>query len=875
MAGRRRRLVRDRGERQTLRAHVVVLAVVLVVAGVAGVSRTALTAVGHDLPRLDQQHARPTYQNTYIYDGSPKPRLLAVLHGDESRVVVGSRDISRLMKQAVVAIEDARFYSHEGVDYYAIGRAFVEDVKAGTTVQGGSTITQQFIKNTYIDPGAASAQTLSRKLREAVLAYQLEKKWSKDKILTNYLNTIYFGQGAYGVEVAARTFFGTTAKRLTLAQAALLAGVVKDPNGDNPFDDPQGARLRRRLVLDAMTRQGFITDKQAAAAAAAPLPAHPHAVMRSHIAPYFVEYVINQLVREFGAAEAFGGGLRVYTTLDRSTQEAANAAAQAILDRPTDPAVSIVAVDPVTGEVKAMVGGRDFEKQQFNLAVQGRRQPGSAFKPFALAAALDEGISPSTVFVSAPKAIPIGHGGEVWRVSTYSGGYLGPITLREATVQSDNTVYADLAMLLGADRIAGEAERLGMTTPVGTNPSIALGGLTTGVSPLEMASAYATLANGGRRVTGSVTLTGDPGPISIRKVTDAGGSVLFVNRPVQQQAMPRWKAGLETAILQDVVRRGTGTAAALSRPCAGKTGTTQNFSDAWFVGYTPDLAAAVWVGYPDAQRPLYVRGIHVAGGTFPAAIWRTFMTGALAGTPPHAFPAFSTPPTVGVTLCALTGKLATRWCPIRRHVLFFTGQAPTETCAEHGPSDIAAPDVTGLPLAQAQTTLRAAKLRWRIEYAASEPDQKGVVLGQEPGPGGVILQSSAVTLRVGNGPLFVVPKVTGLFVGAARTLVEGAGFTCSIVWNAGGPAGVVTGQSPQAGDVGTGEVTVYAGGDGSDAVVPSLVGLTVARARARLAALGLDAAIDGPAPATAVVSAQSPAPAVTLAMGEAVTLTTQ
>ena len=277
-------------------------------------------------------------------------------------------------------------------------------------MQGGSTITQQFIKNTYIDPDEATEQSLSRKIREAVLAYQLEKRWSKDKILTNYLNTIYFGEGAYGVEMAARTFFGTRAARLTLAQAALLAGVIRDPNDDNPFEHPQAARQRRQIVLDALVEQGYVTAAQAAAAAAAPLPIRPHSVMRGHIAPYFVEYVIQQLVERFGAAHAFGGGLRVYTTLDRRVQRAANVAAATILDRPDDPVVSIVAIDPRTGQIKALVGGRDFGRQQFNVAVQGRRQPGSAFKPFALAAALSAGMSPASIFVSEPKAIAMGAG---------------------------------------------------------------------------------------------------------------------------------------------------------------------------------------------------------------------------------------------------------------------------------------------------------------------------------------------------------------------------------------------------------------------------------------------------------------------------------
>ena len=450
--------------------------------------------------------------------------------------------------------------------------------------------------------------------------------------------------------------------------------MIRDPSDDNPFEHPQAARQRRQLVLDALVEQGYVTAAQAAAAAAAPLPTHPHSVMRSDIAPYFVEYVIQQLVERFGAARAFGGGLRVYTTLDRDVQRAANTAAVTILDQPDDPVVSIVAIDPRTGQVKALVGGRDFGRQQFNVAVQGRRQPGSAFKPFALAAALTQGMSPASIFVSEPKTIFMGSGSPPWTVATYSGSYAGPITLRNATVVSDNTVYADLAMMLGPGTVASEAQSLGISSQVGDNPSIVLGGLRHGVSPLDMAAAYATFANAGERITGSADLGGEPGPISITRVTDARGDVLLANRPVKQQVLEPWKDGVLTSILQEVVARGTGTGAALGRPCAGKTGTTEDFGDAWFCGYTPDLAAAVWVGYPTHRRPLFVRGINVAGGTFPATIWRTFMLSALAGVPASQFPSYTEPPAQPAAVCTLSGALASRWCPARIKAYYYLRQ---------------------------------------------------------------------------------------------------------------------------------------------------------------------------------------------------------
>ena len=360
MAAWRRRARGRHGDHRTIVAVVTLGVVVAAGRRRRRHRRGAMSAVARGLPKLDIAAHQPITENTYIYDGSSKPHLLAVLRGDESRVIVSSKQIAPVVKQAVVAIEDRRFYEHQGIDYDSIGRALLTDLFAGHTVQGGSTITQQFIKNAYLPQDQRTADTMSRKLREAVLAYQLEKRWSKDEILTDYLNTIYFGESAYGIEMAARTFFGRSAARLNLPQAALLAGIIRDPGGDDPFADPAAARARRGEVLDAMRAQGMISAGDAAAAARAPLPRRPHRLPTSHLAPYFVEYVIQQLVHQFGAATAFGGGLRVYTTLDPRMQRDANRAATAILGRPDDPAVSIVAIDPHTGEVKALVGGRSF-----------------------------------------------------------------------------------------------------------------------------------------------------------------------------------------------------------------------------------------------------------------------------------------------------------------------------------------------------------------------------------------------------------------------------------------------------------------------------------------------------------------------------------
>ena len=452
--------------------------------------------------------------------------------------------------------------------------------------------------------------------------------------------------------------------------------------------------------------------------------------------------MIQQLVHQFGAATAFGGGLRVYTTLDPRMQRDADRAATEVLGRPGDPAVAIVAIDPHSDEVKALVGGQDFRRQQFDVAVDGLRQPGSAFKPFALATAIRQGLSPASVFVSEPKAIPLA-GGEVWRVSTFSNTYAGRISLADATIESDNTVYADLSMMIGPDNIAATAGEMGITSTIGDNPSIALGGLTTGVSPLEMANAYATLADGGERMNGTMLADdGQPAPISITRVTDDQGNVLLRNTVVRTRVLQPWQAGLETSILQQVIERGTGQAAAIGRPAAGKTGTTTNFADAWFCGYTPALSAAVWVGYPGSQREMIVRGIRVAGGTFPATIWSRFASAALADVPAQAFPPFTTPPVTRRTVCARTGDLATRWCPERLKCFYFDGQAPTQSCTYHGPREVSAPDLTGLRLTTAQSRLAAEQLGWQIVQVPSDPGEEGFVLDQSPQGGQSILQGS-------------------------------------------------------------------------------------------------------------------------------------
>src|SRR5919106_2702379 len=418
-----------------------ILALLVVVGLVVSVSFAYgfVSAVASDIPELEPGKEKRVEQLGYIYASDGKT-VLAVLRGDESRVLVRSEQIAPVMKQAIVAVEDRRYWEHQGVDFRGIVRATWADVRNKEFIQGGSTITQQFVKNTY----TKQERTISRKVKEAALAWQLERAWSKDRILTAYLNTIYFGNGAYGVEMAARVYFHKHAGELELHEAALLAGLPASPGAYDPVTNPRRALISRQTVLRLMLEQQLITRNDFLAASNANLP-RPRTIGLPNIgkrSSYFAEYVKQQLVPYYGSGKVFGGGLRITTSIDTRLQELAQEAIDKTFSDPKGPAAALVALDPRDGRVLAMVGGRSFRKSQFNLAVQGERQSGSAFKPFVLAAALTQGISPDTVFTSKPTVINLGD--KLWSISNYEGSYLGSIDLREATTHSDNTVYAQL-----------------------------------------------------------------------------------------------------------------------------------------------------------------------------------------------------------------------------------------------------------------------------------------------------------------------------------------------------------------------------------------------------------------------------------------------
>ena len=742
-------------------------------------------------------------------------RTVAALHGPEDRTAVPLGEVSRWMRLAVVDTEDARFWRHGGVDWLAVARAAARDLERRRVVEGGSTITQQYVKNSYV----SGERTLRRKLAEAGHAWGLEERNGKRAILEAYLNTVYFGQGAYGVEAAAQTYFSTGADRLSLTQAALLAGMIRAPAAYDPFRHPRAARARRASVLARMERNGHLRRAVRARAAAAPLglrPGDPAVAGKARRpgrgdragaqrAPWFVGWVLDQLLdpadrrfdvlgtsRKARTDRVFTGGLRITTTVDLEAQAAAERAVAAVAGRRgRDPYGALVAVEPGTGAVRAMVGGRswwdDARFGRVNLATGaggGGRPAGSAFKAFALVAALERGIPPEAVF-AAPDRLVVGRGGRgpAWRVANYEGHGFGKATLRTATALSINTVYAGLLLRLGggdADRgaraVVETAARMGVGSPLRAVPSAVLG--TGEVTPLEMAAAYATLAAKGRRAA----------PFGVARITGADGRVLYQARPGADQAVKPAVAAIAADVLRGVVDRGTGVRGRIGRPAAGKTGTTQDHADAWFVGFTPSLATAVWVGYPQGQVPMVPprTGSRVSGGTWPAAIWSGFMRAALAGQPHGRFPR----PDLRLVELALDlerGCLPNRFTPAAEvaSVVYLKASAPTRTCREpRRPVAGVVPALVGVPVTRAAGWLEEAGLSLVQRLAVDDAAAPGTVLAQSPAggaarPAGAPVEPDRGRRRPGAGGLglTLVPEVLGQPQETARHLLDQAGLT--------------------------------------------------------------------------------------------------
>jgi penicillin-binding protein 1A len=612
----------------------VAIASILALGLAAGVSGTAGVLAYGSSCDLDSLRPVSIGQNTFLYAANGS--LLGSIPAERNRQPVTAEGMSLWIRKATIAVEDRRFFTHGGVDLEGIARAAVADLRAGEVVEGGSTITQQLVRNLYI----SRERTVQRKVKEACLATKLDGVWSKQRILTAYLNQVYYGNQAYGIEAASQTYYSKPAAELNLAESALLAGLTQAPSSYNPFTTPARALARRAEVLRAMLETGVITKREHDLALASKLVFRPGRLYSRIREPYFFGYVRDKLIEVYGAETVRSGGLKVYTTIVPRYQRLAEKAIRDTMNQPTDPAAALISISPGTGAIRAMTAViPNRPKNEFNLLSQARRQPGSTFKTFVLAAAVESGINPdSTYYVSAPftyKVHPAGNcdDGSWWCVHTYANDYYGWSSIRSATIRSDNSVYAQLTLDITPEKVAETARRMGVRSPLDVRgayvPSIGLGSIA--VSPLDLASGYATLAAGGVHAE----------PMAIRRVILADGredTTAGWGIPKRRRAISEGTAAVVTRILEQNIQYGTGTRAAFGRPAAGKTGTNEEYADAWFAGYTPDLATTVWLGFTAGEIPMdNVHGIAVSGGSFPAEIWRLFMEPALEGTEPAPF----------------------------------------------------------------------------------------------------------------------------------------------------------------------------------------------------------------------------------------------
>ncbi|HET7483265.1 MAG TPA: PBP1A family penicillin-binding protein [Actinomycetota bacterium] len=792
-------------------------------------SCASLTKQFEDLPRLTRRDLRfKLAQSSRILDS--QGNIITTLHEAENRTVIPLKQIPKDLQNAVISIEDERFYEHQGVDLRAIFRALLANAASGEIKEGGSTLTQQYVKNVIIAPGEIAEKTLRRKIIEAALARQLEKKLTKKQILERYLNTIYFGEGAYGVQAAALTYFGVPAHSLTLAQSATLAGIIRSPEEYDPYKNKRASKDRRNLVLQKMNELGYVSAGRATKAAKQKIQVRPADTSDEYPAPYFVDYV-QRLIKFDPRFSAVGdtlqdrqrrllqGGLRIYTTVDLDDQAAAETAVRSQLPYADDPSASLVSIDPNTGYIKAMVGGRDYfatpkedPYAKLNLAVPAEpnigctqipgtkdcvnrapgsgRQAGSSFKPFALAAAIDQGIPLSKTYKAAPcMDFPGANAGGNWHVCNYEGeSFSNEISLLEATVHSVNVVYAQLILEVGPEAVVDLAHDMGINTPLLASPSVALG--TNAINPLDMASAYGTFATNGLHHP----------PVAITRIVDSTtGKTIYEDESKSERVLDPGVSYLTTSALQAVVERGTGVNAQIGRPQAGKTGTAQEWRDAWFVGYTPDMVTSVWVGYPQGEIEMKsscsgvtssclptrtITSGGVVGGSFPALIWKTYMLRALSGVPASAFSV----PNIGlvhVTIDTRTGCLATRFTPSQYQddATFAKGTEPEASCRTRPPG-VKVPDVFSFPVDDAIATLQRAgfSVERRDQPSATYPP--GRVIGQEPDGGDKAPEGSTVIIYVSvrENNDATVPDVLGMTQSQAEATIANAGLRSKVIY---------------------------------------------------------------------------------------------
>lgn len=579
---------------------------------------------------------------------------------------VALSEISPLLIQATMAVEDRKFYDHPGFDVKGMARALLVNLRHMDRKQGASTLTQQLARNLYL----SHEKTWTRKLKEAKFTAQLEMKYTKDQILEMYLNEIYYGHGAYGIESASLLYFGKSAKDLNLAESALLAGIPKGPTYYSPYNHMDNALKRQRIVLNAMAETGFITQTEADRAASSKLAILPQDRQENKvIASYFRDYVRSLVTSQLNITEEQleQGGLNIYTTLDPRAQQAAEEAVASGMDSKSELETALVSIDPRNGHIKAMVGGKNYRENQYNHALAKTRQPGSSFKPIMYLTAINsKEMTSTTVFNSQPTLFHYDNNRKTYQPSNFGGKYLGEIPMREAIAASDNIYAVNTIMQLGPDKVVDMAKKMGITSPLESVPSLALG--TSPVSPLEMASAYAVMANNGKRIA----------PVAVLRITDAAGrSVYEAPEDPGEQVVEPAAAYVMTRMMEGVFENGgTGNrvSSLMKRPVAGKTGTTD--TDAWLVGYTPELATAVWVGYDKGRE------ISKVDGHRAAPIFANFTEKALENVPPKIFPIPDQ--VVSAYVDPKNGMLAGPDCPDKVLEVFVKGTEPTEYCAEHG-----------------------------------------------------------------------------------------------------------------------------------------------------------------------------------------------
>ncbi|MBU1027249.1 MAG: PBP1A family penicillin-binding protein [Candidatus Margulisbacteria bacterium] len=650
-------------------AKVILFALFIMIAGAAGVFLQILS----QLPDIETIESYLPSETTLILSSDGK--TLARLHREENRQVVSLSQISPYMQRAVISTEDPSFYRHHGFDLYGIFRATVKNLAYGRVVEGGSTITQQLARNLFLN----RRKTMIRKLAEILIAMQIERKYTKEEILELYLNQIYLGHNAYGIESAARLYFNKTAAELDLAESAMLAGLIRGPELYSPYRNFKGAKLRQIFVLNKLLEHKLVDERDAKIAAIKTLDFSPKNLKRfGETAPYFISYILGELIKEYGEETVYHSGLRVYTTLDTKMQAAAEAVITKFVseegERYKFSQAALVSLDPRTGYIKAMVGGVDFYESKFNRATQAKRQPGSSFKPFVYTAAMEQGISPGEIILDSPTTFEVfpneWNPEGTWTPNNFDKKFHGAVTLRHALEKSLNIPAIKILERVGIHQAIATAKKMGITSHIEPGLAIPLG--VSDVTLLEMTSAYGVFANSGIRVE----------PTAITKILNRDGVILYKHNIKEKRVLDTNIAAVMVDMMKGVLTRGTGVRGRISRPAAAKTGTTEEFRDAWFMGFVPQLVTGIWVGNDDNTS---MDGIAEVGVC--PRIWKEYNKIVLADEPIINFP--RPEGLVKVKICTVSKKLVNDYCPSKyqKWVTLWKRDVPKSSCDVHKPGD--------------------------------------------------------------------------------------------------------------------------------------------------------------------------------------------